>query len=97
MATSPRGGRSWKVRRYLKHGVDDDVFIGVRMGQVFALANKFIDITPRPGALSDRVGSSRARPQSSPDRRHRARGPRRDGWPTASLPCGSCHGAGACC
>jgi 3-methyladenine DNA glycosylase AlkD len=39
-------GEEEKVRRYFKHGSEDDVFIGVRMGEVFALAKEFIDMPP---------------------------------------------------
>ncbi len=40
-----------KVQRYFKSGVgdygdDDDVFVGVRMGKVFALAKEFVDMPP---------------------------------------------------
>lgn len=34
-----------KIQRYFKHA-DGDTFIGVRMGQVFALAKEFIDMAP---------------------------------------------------
>jgi len=34
-----------KIQHYFKHG-EGDVFIGVRMGQVFALAKEFIDMSP---------------------------------------------------
>lgn len=35
-----------KYQRYFKHSAADDRFIGVRMGQVFALAKEFIDMPP---------------------------------------------------
>lgn len=34
-----------KIQHYFKHG-EGDVFMGVRMGQVFALAKEFIDMPP---------------------------------------------------
>lgn len=41
---SPEEAR--KYQRYFKHSAADDRFIGVRMGQVFALAKEFIDMPP---------------------------------------------------
>jgi 3-methyladenine DNA glycosylase AlkD len=38
-------GRDQQIQRYFKHA-DGDVFIGVRMGQVFALAKEFTDLPP---------------------------------------------------
>ncbi len=39
-----------KIQRYFKYGEgqygEGDVFIGVRMGQVFALAKEFIEMPP---------------------------------------------------
>lgn len=40
-----------KIQRYFKTGAgdygEDDVFIGVRMGQIFTLAKEFIDMAPK--------------------------------------------------
>ena len=43
--------KSWrKIQRYFKSGAGEygegDVFLGVRMGQVFALSKAFIDLPP---------------------------------------------------
>jgi 3-methyladenine DNA glycosylase AlkD len=73
-----------KYRRYFKTGegqyAEGDVFLGVRMGEVFALAKEFIDMTPqeieklleseiheaRAGAMSimDKQGRSNKTPES---------------------------------
>lgn len=75
-----------KIQRYFKTGkgeyAEGDVFIGVRMGDVFALAKEFIDLPPaeieklldsevhevRAGALSI-MGKQAARKRTTPQRR----------------------------
>ena len=76
-----------KIQRYFKSGQGDygegDVFIGVRMGQVFALAKEFIDMPPdeieklldspihevRAGALS--IMGKKASHKKTPDSRRK--------------------------
>lgn len=71
------------IQRYFKHG-EGDVFIGVRMGQVFALAKEFIAMPPaeierlldnpvheaRAGAMS--IMDKQARRKSTPAQRRQA-------------------------
>src|SRR5687767_7257151 len=70
-----------KLQRYFKTGKEE--FVGVRMGQVFALAKEFIDLSPaeidkllsspmhevRAGALS--IMDKQARRKRTPDDRRR--------------------------
>ena len=76
-----------KIQRYFKNGKgeygESDVFIGVRMGQVFALAKEFIDMAPgeiekllespvhevRAGALS--IMDKQARSKKTPESRRK--------------------------
>jgi 3-methyladenine DNA glycosylase AlkD len=77
-----------KIQRYFKTGKgeygEDDVFMGVRMGQVFALAKEFIEMPPeeiekllesplhevRAGALS--IMDKQARRKKTPESRRKA-------------------------
>ena len=86
LKTHSSPGEVKKIQRYFKSGKGEygegDKFIGVRMGQVFALAKEFIEMTPeeiekllenpihevRAGALSI-MGQQARRKKTSPQRR----------------------------